>query len=193
MFMLGGTTYEEGRAVALLNQKLANEAAGGPGGTRILLGGSTVHNSTRYVYKLPTPVRVQYNPSETALSGDTRLAYRTDSSFLDMVTSCAEHFPTDIYGPPIASAAPSAPSPTTSQPNGSGISLRAGGYELSVGGTAGSGLYRSTQGDVAASFQLPPGATQVAEGIRDGAGRLWGNVRQKVEERVSRTGTPQGR
>lgn len=116
-----------------------------------------------------------------------------DDSFLDMVTACAEHFPTDIYGPPIASAAPPALSPITPQTNGSGISLRAGGYELSVGGTAGSGLYRSTQGDVAASFQLPPGATQVAEGIRDGAGRLWGNVRQKVEERVSRTGTPQGR
>jgi len=47
VFMLGGTTYEEGRAVALLNQKLASDAAGGPGGTRILLGGSTVHNSAR--------------------------------------------------------------------------------------------------------------------------------------------------
>lgn len=49
MFMLGGTTYEEGRAVALLNQRLASDQAGGPGGTRILLGGSTVHNSARCV------------------------------------------------------------------------------------------------------------------------------------------------
>ena len=47
--MLGGTTYEESRAVALLNQRLANEREGGPGGTRILLGGSTVHNSASYV------------------------------------------------------------------------------------------------------------------------------------------------
>ena len=47
--MLGGTTYEEGRAVALLNQRLANDATGGPGGTRILLGGSTIHNSSSYV------------------------------------------------------------------------------------------------------------------------------------------------
>lgn len=47
VFMLGGTTYEEARAVALLNQKLAGDAAGGPGGTRVLLGGSTVHNSAR--------------------------------------------------------------------------------------------------------------------------------------------------
>lgn len=47
VFMLGGTTYEEGRAVALLNQRLASDTTGGPGGTRILLGGSTVHNSAR--------------------------------------------------------------------------------------------------------------------------------------------------
>ena len=50
--MLGGTTYEEGRAVALLNQRLANDATGGPGGTRILLGGSTIHNSSSYVAAL---------------------------------------------------------------------------------------------------------------------------------------------
>ena len=47
VFMLGGTTYEESRTVALLNQRLASDSLGGPGGTRILLGGSTVHNSTR--------------------------------------------------------------------------------------------------------------------------------------------------
>jgi hypothetical protein len=46
VFMLGGTTYEESRTVALLNQRLASDALGGPGGTRILLGGSTVHNSS---------------------------------------------------------------------------------------------------------------------------------------------------
>lgn len=47
VFMLGGTTYEESRTVSRLNARLATEAAGGPGGTRILLGGSTVHNSKR--------------------------------------------------------------------------------------------------------------------------------------------------
>ncbi|WVQ77964.1 hypothetical protein IAT38_000045 [Cryptococcus sp. DSM 104549] len=171
IFMLGGTTYEEGRAVALLNQKLASDAAGGPGGTRILLGGSTVHNS---------------------------------ASFLDMVESAAEHFPQGIYAPP-SSTAPSSllpslsttpvPPPTSTQAypasssgaGNSGVSLRAGGYELSVGGAAGSGLYR-TGGE--AGFEMPK-IDQVAGGIRDGAGRLWGNVRQRVE-RVSRSGTPQG-
>jgi hypothetical protein len=113
-----------------------------------------------------------------------------------MATSCAEHFPTEIYGPPITATGPATASasalPAPGGPGG-GINLRAGGYELNVGGAAGSGLYRSSQPDVGASFQLPPQASQVAEGIRDGAGRLWGNVRQKVEERVSRTGTPQSR
>ena len=170
VFMLGGTTYEEARAVALLNQRLAGEA-GGPGGTRILLGGSTIHNS---------------------------------KSFLDMVETCAENFSPTIYNPPLGVAASGstaslglaapAPSPAPVQAGNGGapaINLRAGGYELNVGGAGGSGLYRSSQNDVGASFQIGQ-IPQVAEGLRDGAGRLWGNVRQKVEERVSRSGTPQG-
>jgi hypothetical protein len=40
IFMLGGTTYEESRAIALLNQQLGGQA-------RVLLGGTCVHNSTR--------------------------------------------------------------------------------------------------------------------------------------------------
>ncbi|KIR58592.1 hypothetical protein I314_05431 [Cryptococcus bacillisporus CA1873] len=161
IFMLGGTTYEEARAVALLNQKLASDLAGGPGGTRILLGGSTIHNS---------------------------------SSFLDMVEAAAEHFPQDIWQPPAGLSAATSTVPSASvtpAPSTSGVSLRAGGYELSVGGTAGSGLYRSNPGEVGASFEIPK-IDQVAGGIRDGAGRLWGNVKQRVEERVSRGGTPQG-
>ncbi|WVO21862.1 uncharacterized protein IAS62_003182 [Cryptococcus decagattii] len=161
IFMLGGTTYEEARAVALLNQKLASDPTGGPGGTRILLGGSTIHNS---------------------------------SSFLDMVEAAAEHFPQDIWQPPAGLSAATSTVPSASvtpAPSTSGVSLRAGGYELSVGGTAGSGLYRSNPEEVGASFEIPK-IDQVAGGIRDGAGRLWGNVKQRVEERVSRGGTPQG-
>ncbi|CAD6566648.1 MAG: vacuolar protein sorting-associated protein 45 [Tremellales sp. Tagirdzhanova-0007] len=161
VFMLGGTTYEEGRAVALLNQRLANDATGGPGGTRILLGGSTIHNS---------------------------------SSFLTMVESAAEHFDPSIYGPPITAVPPSTmqtsvPLPVTNAPL---VNLRAGGYELSVGGAGGSGLFRTGTGDAGASFQVGQ-IPQVAEGLRDGAGKLWGSVRQRVEDRVSRSGTPQAR
>ncbi|GFZ46321.1 Vacuolar protein sorting-associated protein 45 [Saitozyma sp. JCM 24511] len=175
VFMLGGTTYEEARAVALLNQKLASDAAGGPGGTRVLLGGSTVHNS---------------------------------ASFLDMVASCAENFLPSIYNPPSGIPASSAATPTPghssattpapyggaggARADGPAINLRAGGYELSVGGSGGSGVFRTGQ-DSGATFQIGGGAQQVAEGIMDGAGRLWGNVRQRVEERVSRSATPQGR
>lgn len=39
--MIGGTTYEEARTVALLNQE-ANSFS-----TRVLLGGTCVHNSSR--------------------------------------------------------------------------------------------------------------------------------------------------
>ena len=113
-----------------------------------------------------------------------------------MVESSAEHFPEDIYRPPpgvgASSSLSATPAPsisTTPAPAGGAggiaapaLNLRAGGYELNVGGTGGSGLYRTQPGDVGASLNL--------EGIRDGAGRLWGNVRQRVEERVSRTGTP---
>lgn len=42
--MIGGTTYEEARAITLLNQ----ETGGTSAGTRLLLGGTCVHNSSRY-------------------------------------------------------------------------------------------------------------------------------------------------
>lgn len=111
-----------------------------------------------------------------------------------MVESAAEHFPPDIYTAP-SSVGGTSSSSTASPQLGSGgasapgLNLRAGGYELSVGGTAGSGLYR-TQEEAGASVNIGAGASSVAEGLRDGAGRLWGSVRAKVEERVSRSGTP---
>jgi hypothetical protein len=46
VFVIGGTTYEEARTVALLNQ---DPTSGGTGGARLLLGGTCVHNSVRYV------------------------------------------------------------------------------------------------------------------------------------------------
>jgi vacuolar protein sorting-associated protein 45 len=125
-----------------------------------------------------------------------------------MVASCAENFLPSIYNPPSGIPASSAATPTpghssatTPAPyagaggpraDGPAINLRAEGYELSVGGSGGSGVFRTGQ-DSGATFQIGGGAQQVAEGIMDGAGRLWGNVRQRVEERVSRSATPQGR
>lgn len=186
--MLGGTTYEESRAVALLNQRLASDGTGGAGGTRILLGGSTVHNSERYVL---LGFWGRY----------ADMAEQRTCSFLNMVEVCAENGDPRIYNPPsglppISASTSMNPSTQASPAAGSSstmpsLNLRAGGYELSVGGSGGSGLFRTNQ-EAGANVQLGGQAAQVAEGIRDGAGRLWGNVRQKVEERVSRTGTPQG-
>lgn len=50
--MIGGTTYEEARTVALFNQDPVNASNGGianPAGVRLLLGGTCVHNSSTYM------------------------------------------------------------------------------------------------------------------------------------------------
>ncbi|KAJ7069672.1 Sec1 family-domain-containing protein [Mycena amicta] len=52
IFMVGGTTYEEARTVALFNQDPVVASNGGipsGSGTRLLLGGTCVHNSSSYV------------------------------------------------------------------------------------------------------------------------------------------------
>lgn len=46
--MIGGTTYEEARTITLLNQEPGSTSAG----TRLLLGGTCVHNSSTYGYAL---------------------------------------------------------------------------------------------------------------------------------------------
>lgn len=57
--MIGGTTYEEARAISLLNQAFATGtvqgAASGSAGVRLLLGGSCIHNSSRYLLQQPFP------------------------------------------------------------------------------------------------------------------------------------------
>ena len=52
IFIIGGTTFEEARTVALLNEASPNTsspagATGTPAGLRLLLGGTCVHNSSR--------------------------------------------------------------------------------------------------------------------------------------------------
>ena len=59
------------------------------------------------------------------------------------------------------------------EPQGSaGVSLQLGGLNVSVGGAAGTGVYRGGEG-IGASVQ--------ADGIRDGVRNLFGKVRQGVE------------
>jgi len=128
VFMIGGTTYEEARTVTLLNQDLSNPAVGGPlainsAGTRILLGGTCIHNS---------------------------------SSFLEMLAASAASFPQSIYTPP-----------TETGPSAAGLNLQVGNLSLNVGGSSGSGLYR-TSGE---------GPSLQTEGLRDGVKNLMGRVK----------------
>jgi vacuolar protein sorting-associated protein 45 len=112
-----------------------------------------------------------------------------------MITNSAQHYPASIYNPP-STLANSTPLPGTisgnnlppqAPPSGNGpaLNLRAGGYELSVGGAAGSGLYRASgnnAGEIGASFQI--------DTLRDGAKSFFDNLRGRVEETVQRVGTP---
>ena len=47
--MIRGTTYEEARVVAMLNQESTSGGPSAAAGTRLLFGGICVHNSSRYV------------------------------------------------------------------------------------------------------------------------------------------------
>ncbi|KAG6857135.1 hypothetical protein H0H87_008705 [Tephrocybe sp. NHM501043] len=51
IFIIGGTTYEEARTIALFNQDPAasNSGVQAVAGTRLLLGGTCVHNSSSYL------------------------------------------------------------------------------------------------------------------------------------------------
>lgn len=112
IFMVGGTTYEEARTIALLNQ----ESGGASGGTRLLLGGTCVHNSSRFVIDYIIPF----------------IYSSLTHSYLEMCRSAAASFSTSIYEPPPESAS-TAPA----------LNLNLGGVNVSLGG-ANTGVYRSS-------------------------------------------------
>lgn len=124
IFMIGGTTYEEARTVALLNQEAGNSLTG----TRLLLGGTCVHNS---------------------------------SSYVEMIRAAAEKFPVSVYEPPPESA--------TTAPS---LNLNLGGVNVSLGGSAGTGVYRTSSDNVGVQ----------AEGIKDGVRNFIGRVKQGVDK-----------
>ncbi|TBU47418.1 Sec1-like protein [Dichomitus squalens] len=49
IFMVGGTTYAEARVVALLNQEATSGGPSAAAGTRLLLGGTCIHNSSSFL------------------------------------------------------------------------------------------------------------------------------------------------
>lgn len=150
LFVIGGTTYEEARTVALFNQDPVAGSNGGitsaAAGTRILLGGTCVHNSSSYVIKA---------------SAMSALLTSTGCRYLEMLRSAAKSFPATVYEPPPESAS-SAPS----------LNLNLGGVNVSLGGAAGTGVYR-TSSDGGVSVQ--------ADGLRDGVMNLLGKVKQGVD------------
>lgn len=83
------------------------------------------------------------------------------TSFLEMVRSAASSFPTSVFEPP-----PEAPS------NAPSLNITVGNMNVSLGGPAGTGVYR-TSGKGGANIQ--------AEGIRDGVRNLFGKVREGVD------------
>ena len=148
IFMIGGITYEEARTVALFNQDPVAASNGGitnPAGTRILLGGTCVHNSSSCVmFRWLCP-------------------YKTNTKvnrYLEMLRSAAANFPPSVYDPPPESAS-TAPI----------LNLNLGGVNVSLGGAAGPGVYR-TNGE---------GVGVQADGIRDGVMNLFGKVKQGVD------------
>ncbi|KAI0357469.1 Sec1-domain-containing protein [Trametes cingulata] len=49
IFMIGGTTYAEARVVALLNQEATSGGPSAAAGSRLLLGGTCIHNSSSFL------------------------------------------------------------------------------------------------------------------------------------------------
>jgi len=143
VFIIGGTTYEEARAVALLNQ---DPTSGGAGGARLLLGGTCAHNSARCA----SPIIHREFLTSTPFP----------ASFLEMIESAAANFPAVVYEPPPESAS-----------NAPSLNVNLGGVNLSLGGPAGTGVYR-TSGE-SSGLQ--------ADGIRDGMRSLLGKVKQGVD------------
>jgi hypothetical protein len=131
--MIGGATYEEARVVSLINQELAGSGSTANPGTRILLGGTSIHNS---------------------------------SSYLATVQTALTNFPPSFILPPTEIS-----SGNTASGTGPSLNVQLGNLNLSVGGAAGTGLYRGTGEGVGIQ----------ADGIRDGVKNLFGKVKQGVE------------
>ncbi|EFI27209.1 vacuolar protein sorting-associated protein 45 [Coprinopsis cinerea okayama7 len=130
IFMIGGVTYEEARTVTLFNQDPSAATNGS-------IVGST---GTRF------------------LLGGT--CVHRSASYIEMVRSAAENFPTSVYDPPPESSS-----------NAPVLNLNLGGVNVSLGGPAGSGVYRTSS----------DGVNVQADGLRDGVLNLIGKVKQGVD------------
>lgn len=145
--MIGGTTYEEARTVAIFNQDPAASSGGiqNTAGTRLLLGGTCVHNSSSYD---TPPIHQRF------------IILTTNPRYLEMIRSAAGLFPSSVYEPPPESAL-----------NAPSLNLNLGEVKVSLGGSGGTGVFR-TSGE---------GVGVQTDGIRDGVLSLFDKVKQGVD------------
>lgn len=80
--------------------------------------------------------------------------------YIDMLRSAAVNFPASVYDPPPESAS-----------NAPILNLNLGGVNVSLGGAAGTGVYRTSN----------EGLNVQADGLRDGVMNLIGKVKQGVD------------
>ncbi|KAK0547909.1 vacuolar protein sorting-associated protein 45 [Tilletia horrida] len=163
IFIIGGATYEEARAVARMNGSMtavpsagqhqspstpttasnassipSGGAGPGGGGTRYILGGTCIHNS---------------------------------ASFLDMVQDAAARFPPTIVKPP--------PLPSATSSSGPALQLSIGPVQLAVGGGGGN-QHANGGGGPASSLLDPERLGEAADGARDLARGLFERVQRGV-------------
>lgn len=170
VFIIGGATYEEARAVAMLNgtgtgtlpestPSQPQPATAALSTTRFLLGGSTIHNS---------------------------------SSFLTMIQDAASRFPASISRPPPPAAASAA---GTNHAPSQGLNLRIGPVSLNVGGGGGSQGQQTQQQQQSSSrystdltgpggFVDPGRIGEAAQGAANLAGGFFGKLRDVGERFV---------
>ena len=189
IFIVGGTTYEEAKTVAQLNAQFAagHSLAGsiGPAGpvsqnTRLILGGTCVHNSKRYVTN-----GARLSSPHARLDGTRALTESTSSdsySFLEMVRDAAFAFGSSFSAPlpnlstsvPLntsfsTSAQPTSPTQsnsTTAAASSQNFNLHLGPVSLNVGGQAGNAI--------------EAGVDAARDGLRD----VFGKLRSRVENGV---------
>ncbi|KAI0916911.1 hypothetical protein AcW1_007765 [Taiwanofungus camphoratus] len=130
----------------------------------IFMIGGTTYAEARTVALLN-----QESASSGAASAGMRLllggtCVHNSSSYVDMIRTAASKFPASVYEPP--------PGAASTMPS---LNLNLGGVNVSLGGSAGTGVYRTSS----------EGASVQAEGIKDGMKNLLGRVRQGVDRIAS--------
>ncbi|KAG8956503.1 vacuolar protein sorting-associated protein 45 [Tulasnella sp. 419] len=149
-----------------------SDASGAGAGQRpqdvivFVVGGAT-YEEAKTVSKLNQELASSGGGARILLGGT---CIHNSSSFLQQLATAP--FPPSYSLPPPDTASSSS---TADRP---ALALQLGGINVSVGGPAGTGVYRSTPGETSLGVQADGLTREVREGVKD----LWGKVRQGVEK-----------